>query len=345
MSSITVNTNIEKEVVLPPPSALLETVRATEDDYKFVAEARATITNILNGKDKRLLVVVGPCSIHNTSEALEYAKGIKELFVLPNIYVVMRAYCEKPRTITGWKGLMYDPKLNNSNDILSGLIKSRSLLLALTRLGIPCACELLDTVLPQYYADLVSWGCIGARTCESQLHRQLVSGLSMPVGFKNSTSGCTRVAIDSIISARKSHSFPGLSFSGSPAILQTTGNACTHIVLRGSSDGPNYDATSVASVRNALDTRELFNTAIVVDCSHGNSGKDYRRQGDVLMNIMSHNPRHIRGVMLESNINSGSQKLDPENVDMLKHGVSITDGCIDLSETKELCKVMSSMLG
>ena len=344
MSCTTVNTNIWNEVLLPPPSALLETTSATEEDYEFVTESRATITDILNGKDSRLLCVVGPCSIHNTTEAIEYAKCLKELRALPNIFIVMRTYCEKPRTVTGWKGLMYDPRMDNSNDILSGLIKSRTLLLTLTRLGIPCACELLDTILPQYYSDLVSWGCIGARTCESQLHRQLVSGLSMPVGFKNSTSGCIRVAIDSILAARRSHSFPGLSFSGSPAILQTTGNQCTHIVLRGSSEGPNYDAASIENVRKLLDARDIPDTAIVVDCSHGNSGKDYRKQRVVLMDLLEQKPRYIRGVMLESNIKSGSQVLDPDDVGQLRYGVSITDGCIDLEETKELCESMSRAL-
>ena len=344
MSCKTSNTNIQNETVLPPPSALIETIKATKDDYEFVANARKTIKDILEGRDTRMLCVVGPCSIHDMGASLEYAKNIKKMSELPNIYVVMRTYCEKPRTICGWKGMMYDPYMDNSNDIGTGLIRTRTLLLAITRIGVPCACELLDTILPQYYADLVSWGCIGARTCESQLHRQLVSGLSMPIGFKNSTSGSVSVAIDSIQSSQRSHCFPGLSFSGSPAILQTMGNTCTHVVLRGGSQGPNYSTESIAEVQKSLDERGLSDTAIVIDCSHGNSGKDYRKQCDVLSSILNQTPRLIKGFMLESNMRPGSQTLDPKNVSALQEGISITDGCIGMEETKDLLKLASRIL-
>lgn len=237
----TININIEEELILPPPSSIIDSIKASTEDYKFISDSRSTIINILNGDDTRLLCIVGPCSIHNVDEALFYAKQLRNIMdELPNIFLVMRVYCEKPRTVTGWKGLMYDPNLDNTNDIITGLHKARQLLLSINRVGVPCACELLDTILPQYYSDLVSWGCIGARTCESQLHRQLVSGLSMPVGFKNSTSGSIDVAIDSILSSRCKHIFPGLSFSGTPAILKTNGNQSTHIVLRGGKDSPNY---------------------------------------------------------------------------------------------------------
>lgn len=340
----TVNINITQELILPPPSTLLENIKVTDKDCKFISESRAAIINILNGNDTRLLCIVGPCSIHNVDEALNYARRLKNIMKeLPNIFLVMRVYCEKPRTVTGWKGLMYDPNLDNTNDIVTGLYTTRQLLLSINRIGVPCACELLDTILPQYYSDLVSWGCIGARTCESQLHRQLVSGLSMPVGFKNSTSGSIDVAIDSILSSRCKHIFPGLSFSGTPAILKTNGNQSTHVILRGGKDGPNYDIETLKITDAKLQGRSISNRSIIIDCSHGNSEKDYKKQENVVMDLLYQKPRLFRGIMIESNIKSGKQKLDYQNPSLLDMGVSITDGCLGFEETFELLKRVSEL--
>ena len=341
----TININIKEELILPPPSEIIDSIKASTEDYKFVSDSRSTIINILNGDDTRLLCIAGPCSIHNVEESLIYARQLRNIMdELPNIFLVMRVYCEKPRTVTGWKGIMYDPNLDNTNDIISGLHKVRQLLLSVNRMGVPCACELLDTILPQYYADLVSWGCIGARTCESQLHRQLVSGLSMPVGFKNSTSGSIDVAIDSILSSRCKHIFPGLSFSGTPAILKTNGNYSTHLVLRGGKDSPNYDIKSLKIADSKLQERSISNRAIIIDCSHGNSRKDYKKQIDVVMDLLYQKPRLFRGIMIESNINSGNQKLDYQNPSSLDTGVSITDGCLGFNETHQLLQQISNFI-
>lgn len=317
---------------LPSPAELLNAVPCTDGLYEFVRHSRRTVQRILSGNDSRLLVIVGPCSIHNVEEALIYAERLSRLAdeISDVAFVVMRVYCEKPRTTTGWKGLLYDPALDDSGDIERGLQMTRELMREVNLLGVPCACEFLDTILPQYFADLVTWGAIGARTAESQLHRQLVSGLSMPVGFKNTTSGSWRPALCSIEAASRRHSFPGLTRQGRAAICSTTGNPWGHLILRGGGTGPNYGAAHLEAIQEVSPS-----TPIVVDCSHGNSGKDYRRQPQVLRELVAQRPRRFRGVMLESHLFEGNQSMAAAP---LLPGVSVTDGCLGMEATEELLR-------
>ena len=296
------------------------------------------IRQIKKGKLNKKLFIIGPCSIHNVDEALEYGKQLKKIAdkVKDKILIVMRVYFEKPRTTVGWKGLINDPNLDNSFDVNKGLYMARKLLLELNDIGIPCGYEVLDTITPQYISDLISWGAIGARTTESQVHRQLVSGLSMPVGFKNGTGGSIKIARDAILSAQYPHCFMGIKLTGKPAICKTKGNKSCHLILRGGSKSPNYSEKYISESEKLLQEYNI-SKAIMVDCSHSNSRKDHTKQKEVLKNILNqikNNNTSIMGVMIESNINEGNQKL--VNVKDLKYGVSRTDACINIKETKKI---------
>jgi len=305
---------------------------------KIVANARARIRNILNGSDRRLLVVVGPCSIHDVKAAREYAEKLAKLRdgVSDALEIVMRVYFEKPRTTIGWKGLINDPHLNGTFDINFGIHMARELLLDVAKLGLPSATELLDPIVPQYLADLISWTAIGARTTESQTHREMSSGLSMPVGFKNGTDGSIDVAINAMLSARQPHRFLGVSNEGRSSIVTTTGNPDGHIVLRGGKQGPNYDKTHVEAIAHRLRDRHLL-PYMMVDCSHDNSGQDYKQQPIVLQDIseqVRNGSEYIVGIMLESHLNRGKQPL--HDLAKLEYGKSITDGCINFEQTSEI---------
>jgi 3-deoxy-7-phosphoheptulonate synthase len=325
------------KVVLPP--VFLEEERpVTEAASDTIYDARHEITEILAGRDTRLLVLVGPCSIHDTKAAREYATLLKGAIAefSYDLRIVMRVYFEKPRTIVGWKGLINDPWLDHSYKINDGLRKARNLLLDLAEMGVASGTEFLDMISPQYIAGLVGWGAIGARTTESQVHRQLVSGVSCPVGFKNATSGDVQVAIDAIQSAAHSHTFLGHTKHGQSAIFVTTGNPDCHIILRGGRKMVNYTAESVADTAAQMEKAGVP-PRIMIDCSHANSNKDYRRQGLVCREVagqIAAGNKNILGVMIESNLVAGAQKLSPGQE--LVYGQSITDGCIDWAETRTL---------
>jgi 3-deoxy-7-phosphoheptulonate synthase len=324
--------------VVLPPVFLEEDLPISEDSTATIFNARTDISAILNGRDSRLLVLVGPCSIHDTKAAREYAvllkSAIKEFYA--DLRIVMRVYFEKPRTTVGWKGLINDPHLDQSYKINDGLRLARHLLLDLAEMGVPTGTEFLDMISPQYIAGLVSWGAIGARTTESQVHRQLASGVSCPVGFKNGTSGDVQVAIDAIQSAAESHTFLGHSKFGQSAIFVTTGNPECHIILRGGRKTVNYTAESVADTAAKMEQAGVP-PRIMIDFSHANSSKDYRRQAIVCHDVagqIAGGDRRIMGVMIESNLVAGAQKLVPDKP--LVYGQSITDGCIDWAETHKL---------
>lgn len=305
---------------------------------KVVSDARARIRNILNGSDRHLLVVVGPCSIHDVKAAREYAEKLAKFRdeVSDALEIVMRVYFEKPRTTIGWKGLINDPHLNGTFDINYGISMARGLLLDVANLGLPSATELLDPIVPQYLADLISWTAIGARTTESQTHREMSSGLSMPVGFKNGTDGSIDVAINALLSARQPHRFLGVNNDGRASIVTTTGNPDGHIVLRGGKQGPNYDHAHVEAIANRLRDRQLA-PYLMIDCSHDNSGQDYKNQPIVLQDICEQvrdGQESIVGIMLESHLNRGKQPL--KDLAKLEYGKSITDGCINFETTTEV---------
>ena len=327
--------NLNSIQSLIPPSTLKTQLPLSSTIRTFVDHTRNEIKNILEKKDPRLLCIIGPCSIHNIEEAYEYGKALKEIAnkVKDSMLIVMRVYFEKPRTTIGWKGLINDPYLDGSCDVNHGLFLARKLLIELNKIGVPCGYEILDTITPQYISDLISWGAIGARTTESQVHRQLISGMSMPVGFKNGTRGDIKMAADAVISAAYPHCFMGITEHGNAAICTTKGNKDCHIILRGGKEGPNYFPTDIARAEKVLDTSKLC-PAIMVDCSHGNSGKDFRRQQRVMTNIINQAKENsnIIGIMMESNINEGSQPLI-ENI-KLKYGISITDSCINIENTE-----------
>ncbi|RME68817.1 MAG: 3-deoxy-7-phosphoheptulonate synthase [Verrucomicrobia bacterium] len=327
---------ISAEKPLVSPNALRNQLPSDEAIEADVYESRRVIRQILRGRDDRLIVVVGPCSIHDREAAVDFARKLRRAAgrLAEDLLIVMRVYFEKPRTVVGWKGLINDPGLDGSFRINDGLHLARSILLDVSRLGLPAANEFLDTVIGQYFAELVSWGCIGARTVESQVHRQLASGLSMPVGFKNRTDGNVQVAIEAMRAAGHAHWFPSLTSDGVPAILATTGNPDTHLVLRGGSDtGPNYHAEAVARAA-ALMRGAGVRPAVMVDCSHANSGKDPARQPIVARAVaeqVAAGERAIIGVMLESNLKEGRQEFVPGKP--LEYGVSITDACLSWRQT------------
>ncbi|EOM77886.1 3-deoxy-7-phosphoheptulonate synthase [Rhodococcus rhodnii] len=302
-----------------------------------VRSGRRGVVDILNGADDRLIVVVGPCSVHDTDAAMDYAHRLaaKADELRDDLHIVMRVYFEKPRTTLGWKGLLNDAHLDGSFDIDTGLRMGRKLLLDISRLGVPTACEFLDPTIPQYIADLVSYGAIGARTAASQVHRQLCSALSMPVGIKNSTEGDVQVAVDGTRAAAASHVFPGTDLDGHAALIETVGNPDCHVILRGGSGGPNYDAETVADTLARL-AKSGLPERVVIDASHGNSRKDHRKQVDVVTDVagrLAVGERGIAGLMLESFLEEGRQDLTLGAADELTYGQSITDACIDWTTT------------
>ena len=326
---------IQSTQVVVAPAVLEQELPETDSASSTIYRARKEICDILQGRDHRLLVVVGPCSIHDTKAALEYAGLLKGAIaeLSQDLLLVMRVYFEKPRTTVGWKGLLNDPHLDQSFKINDGLRLARRLLLDLAEMGVPAGTEFLDTFTPQYLAGLVSWGAIGARTTESQVHRQLVSGVSCPVGFKNGTSGNVQIAIEAILSAAQPHTFLGHTKEGRSAIFVTTGNADCHVILRGGRNTVNYTADSVAEVCGQLKKAGLPQR-VMIDCSHANSNKDYTRQAIVCRDVarqIADGGGHILGVMLESNLVAGAQKLIEGQP--LVYGQSITDACIGWDET------------
>ncbi|QDU35337.1 Phospho-2-dehydro-3-deoxyheptonate aldolase, Tyr-sensitive [Poriferisphaera corsica] len=332
------NVNVEATQTLTMPRELKAALPANECSVKTVIEGRQTIQNILAGKDDRFLVVIGPCSIHDTKAAMEYANRLIQLKKKyeDKLYIVMRVYFEKPRTTVGWKGLINDPHLDGSFDMSEGLRRARKLLLDINCLGLPTGTEMLDPITPQYIDDLVSWASIGARTTESQTHRQMASGLSMPVGFKNATNGDIQVAVDAMGSSKSKHHFIGIDDDGATCIVITKGNPHGHLILRGGSNQPNYDHVSVANAAEKLKKAKLSPT-ILVDCSHANSGKKHENQQLVWNSIIEQKltgSSPVIGGMIESNLNQGAQKLT-EN---LEYGVSITDQCIGWGKTEQILR-------
>jgi 3-deoxy-7-phosphoheptulonate synthase len=329
---------------LIPPAILLEEIPITERASNVVANNRQAIAAVLGRRDPRLVAVVGPCSIHDTSAGLEYAAALQRLAVRyqEHLIVVMRTYFEKPRTSVGWKGLINDPDLDESFHINKGLRLARQLLVDVNDMGLPTASEFLDTQIPQHIADLISWVAIGARTTESQVHRELASGLSMPVGFKNSTDGTTQTAVDAVLSARSPHLFPSVTKQGVSAIFQTTGNDTCHVILRGGSrTGPNFDATAVNEVSARLAAKGLPET-VMIDCSHGNSQKNHLRQIDVSASIaeqVAAGSWRVFGVMVESHLVEGRQDYVPGAASV--YGQSITDACISLTQTEPLLEQLA----
>jgi len=329
--------------VVLPPVFLEEELPITERASALVFETRRAICNVLSGKDHRLVVVVGPCSIHDTDAAREYAGLLKEAITefAEELCIVMRVYFEKPRTTLGWKGLINDPYLDESFQINEGLRKARHLLLDLAEMGVPAGTEFLDMISPQYLAGLVSWGAIGARTTESQVHRELVSGLSCPVGFKNGTSGNVQIAIEAILSAGQAHNFLGHTKHGQSAIFVTRGNPDCHIILRGGRQTANYDAASVQETCQQMEKAGI-RPQVMIDCSHANSNKDYTRQIVVCREVagqIAQGDRRIIGVMLESNLVAGAQKL--VQGEKLVYGQSITDACMGWAETREALRELA----
>jgi 3-deoxy-7-phosphoheptulonate synthase len=330
------NLNVLSQHTLLPPSALHDAVPASDRATQTVSAARATVANILKGTDPRLLVVVGPCSIHDIAAAMDYAQQLKALAdeLKDQLFIVMRVYFEKPRTTVGWKGLINDPHMDDSFCIEEGLHIARKLLVDLNDMGLPCGTEALDPITPQYLGDLIAWSAIGARTTESKTHREMASGLSSPVGFKNGTDGNLDVAINAMLSSAQPHAFLGINGEGQVALTQTRGNAFGHLILRGGAQ-PNYDSVAVAQAEAELATAKLP-VNIVVDCSHANSRKNHALQGLVLKDVVGQildGNQSIKGVMLESNLFEGNQKLG--NPTDLIYGVSITDACLGWEATKE----------
>jgi len=335
------NSHILSVKPLISPAVLAEELPTTKANAATVTAGREGLQAILDGRDARRFVVVGPCSIHDPKAAVEYADKLSAVVAqFPNLLLVMRVYFEKPRTVVGWKGLINDPDIDGSFRINHGLRLARKLLLDIVDRGLPAGTEFLDTTFGQYYADLISWGAIGARTAESQIHRELASGLSMPVGIKNRTDGDVQVAIDGIKAASHRHLFPSLTKEGAPAIFETAGNQYCHLILRGGDlSGPNYQADAVQAAISKLTAQDLPGH-VVVDASHGNSQKDHNRQKEVVRSVCDsiRSGLAIKGVMLESHLNSGRQNYDPDN---LKYGVSITDACLAFEETLPLLEALN----
>jgi 3-deoxy-7-phosphoheptulonate synthase len=335
--SESLNVRVVETMELPTPDRVRQEYPAATAAINTVIEARRAISALLNGSDSRPLVVVGPCSVHDPETALEYAHRLAPLCdsLRERLLIVMRVYFEKPRTTVGWKGFINDPHLDGSENIATGLRRARELLAQIAALGIPAATEFLDPIVPQYTADLVSWAAIGARTTESQTHREMASGLSMPVGFKNGTDGTFDVAVNAMLAAARPHSFLGIDGSGRVSVIRTAGNPDGHLVLRGGSRGPNYRREDVEQASARLRQVGLF-PKVLVDCAHGNSGKDARQQvvvaREVAHQLASGSP--ILGIMLESNLKAGRQDLGDRSC--LAPGVSITDPCIDFEATEAL---------
>ncbi|EPS98831.1 hypothetical protein FOMPIDRAFT_100411 [Fomitopsis schrenkii] len=323
---------------LVQPQLLRHEIKLSPESQKTIASARYAAARILAGQDDRVLVIVGPCSIHSPSQAIEYATLLKsKIPEWSNLHIIMRAYLQKPRTTVGWKGLINDPDIDGSFQINKGLRLARQLLCDLTHMGVPVGSELLDTISPQFISDLISWGAIGARTTESQLHRELASGVSFPIGFKNGTDGSMTVAVDAMRASSNPHAFMGVTEQGLAAIVKTSGNQDVHVILRGGTGGPNYSAEYVKAAAQQIEkARPQYHPSIMIDCSHGNSQKNYQNQPRVLDDVCAQleaGERHITGLMVESHINAGRQDVPPEGPSALKHGVSITDACVDWETT------------
>jgi 3-deoxy-7-phosphoheptulonate synthase len=343
----TQNLHVRETVRLLTPRALKAELPTSEASNRTVFNSRRRVEQILRQEDPRLLVVVGPCSIHDVDGALEYAARLDKLRqeLAQEMEIVMRVYFEKPRTTIGWKGLINDPHLDGSYDIETGLKKARQLLLELTALGMPAATEFLDPIIPQYTADLITWAAVGARTTESQTHREMASGLSMPVGFKNGTDGSLQIALDAMQSARAPHSFLGIDQDGITSIIRTTGNPTGHVVLRGGRLRTNYDAESLREAENRL-VQAGLPAVFMVDCSHANSGKEHARQEQVWQSVIKQRAggtRSLIGVMLESYLHEGNQPF-PARPQDLRYGVSVTDACLGWEDTARMLKWGSTNL-
>lgn len=339
--------NVVSQEILISPANIKSKLPITEAAAKVVTEGRQAVRDILDGKDHRLIVVIGPCSIHDVDAAMDYANRLKKLAdeVNDTLLIIMRVYFEKPRTTVGWKGLINDPYLDDSFKIQEGLQIGRKLLLDISELGLPAATEALDPISPQYIQDLISWSAVGARTTESQTHREMASGLSSAVGFKNGTDGGLTVAINALESVSSPHRFLGINSDGQVAITHTKGNAYGHVVLRGGNGKPNYDSVSIALCEQELSKAGL-STNIMVDCSHANSNKNHELQPLVMENITNQiieGNQSIIGIMVESNIGPGNQKLS-SNLDELQYGVSVTDACIDWETTEKTLREMAEKL-
>lgn len=329
--------DIRIEAIKPliPPAILIEEIPLSEEGKRLISNSRKTVENIITGKDDRLLVVVGPCSIHDVKAGMEYAEKLKAFAdtCKDELFIIMRVYFEKPRTRTGWKGLINDPFIDNTFQINQGLRLARKFLVDLSEMGLPAGSEFLDVISPQFIADCISWGAIGARTTESQVHRELASGLSMPVGFKNGTDGNVKIAIDAIHAAMLPHHFLSITKQGVAAIVHTKGNPFCHVILRGSTKGPNYESEHIKDVEKALRDADLVEK-IMVDCSHGNSKKDPKNQPIVAEDIahqIENGNQSIFGVMMESHLKEGNQKEGPHHT--LEYGKSITDACMSWENT------------
>lgn len=341
------NLNVELQELLITPEQLKNEIPMSNPARELVTDSREVIRNILDRKDHRLFVVVGPCSIHDVDAAMDYARRLKALAdeVADSLFIVMRVYFEKPRTTVGWKGLINDPHMNDTFKIQEGLHIGRQLLLDISELGLPTSTEALDPISPQYIQDFIAWSAIGARTTESQTHREMASGLSSAVGFKNGTDGGLDVAINAIKSCSKPHRFLGINGSGQVAVIHTRGNAYSHIVLRGGSQGPNYDSVHIKLCEEAL-AKAGISQNIMVDCSHANSNKQPELQPLVVENVTNQvleGNRSIVGLMIESNIYGGNQSI-PDDLSQLKYGVSVTDGCVDWEATAESLRAMRNKL-
>lgn len=338
------NIRIKELRALISPALLLDQLPLTDKSARIINQARQQTIDIIHGRDDRLLIIVGPCSIHDPKAALEYANKLKQCAneLADDLCIIMRVYFEKPRTTVGWKGLINDPELDGSFEINKGLYKARKILLDINNLGLPIGSEFLDTIIPQYISDLTSWSAIGARTSESQIHRELSSGLSMPLGFKNSTTGNIQIAIDAVLAAQHAHHFLGISKDGIAAIVSTAGNKDCHVILRGSQQGTNYDAQSINDTLAKLTVADL-DPRVMIDCSHGNSQKDHNKQKHVINNLAEQiaNGNHvIMGIMIESNLLEGKQTLQPNQ--LLIYGQSITDACIGWNDTVNVLRTLAA---
>lgn len=339
--------HIDSVSPLLTPATLKKEIPVTDNSVETVFSGRQAIEAMLNGEDSRILVIVGPCSLHDEKIALEYAEKLSALQeeVNDQLFLVMRTYFEKPRTTVGWKGMLNDPHLNGTYDVELGLRTARRILQALTDMGLPTATEVLDPIVPQYLADLICWAAIGARTTESQTHREMASGLSMPIGFKNSTDGNFQIACDAIQSSCSPHHFLGIDQDGHTSIISTKGNSNSHLILRGGNNGPNYDPVSVAQAQEKLRGAGLSDL-VMIDCSHANSAKNHELQGEVLRSCIRQRidgNQGIMGVMLESNLQAGNQKLT-DDPSALEYGVSITDACVDWTTTETLLRDAAAQL-
>ncbi len=333
--------NIRDMTPLIAPRAMKAELPMTEAANRTVIEGREAVRRVLRKEDPRLLAIIGPCSIHDPEAALDYASRLNILRqeLADRLCIVMRVYFEKPRTTVGWKGLMYDPDLDGSDDMPKGLRIARQLLIDINAMGLPAGTEMLDPITPQYHADLITWAVIGARTTESQTHREMASGLSMPVGFKNSTEGNLQIAINAMESARRAHTFLGIDQDGQTCMVRTKGNPWGHVVLRGGNSGPNYNAESLEKAAQSLQRAGLA-TVLMVDCSHANTNKQHERQEGVWNDLVGQRVagnRDLIGIMVESNLEAGNQTI-PADRSQLRYGVSLTDPCVDWQTTERMLR-------